>query len=165
MFYVCYIFSSCGTFFLYSVSTARSSFFDVSMGAVDSPDPLKETKEQVGEGSCPVLSGDTEAETVKLICYLYVEGDSRVWPLPPPSLAYWSSSSLWRNPASCFLFSPLLCPSYSILLGFPLHLSFPNNQLWLTCAALTTSVLCLGMWHLLREVWTVLGRDQWRVAL
>lgn len=62
------------------------------MGAVDSPDPLKETKEQVGEGSCPVLSGDTEAEAVRLICYLYVEGDSRVCPprtssskFPPPS--------------------------------------------------------------------------------
>ncbi|XP_078371534.1 uncharacterized protein LOC144655193 [Oculina patagonica] len=47
---------------------ARSSFFDVSMGAVDSPDPLKETKEVVGEGSCPVLSGDTEAEAECDIC-------------------------------------------------------------------------------------------------
>ena len=52
-------------FFLFSVSTARSSFFDVNMAAVDSPDPLKESKEVVGEGSCPVLSGDTEADTVR----------------------------------------------------------------------------------------------------
>jgi len=38
------------------------------MGAVDSPVPLKESKEAVGEGSCPVLSGDTEAEAVRVIC-------------------------------------------------------------------------------------------------
>jgi len=38
------------------------------MGAVDSPDPLKESKEVVGDGSCPVLSGDTEAEAVRVIC-------------------------------------------------------------------------------------------------
>ena len=50
------------------VFAARSSFFDVNMGAVDSPDPLKESKEAVGEGSCPVLSGDTEAEAVRVVC-------------------------------------------------------------------------------------------------
>lgn len=55
-----------------SFFTARSSFFDVNTGAVDSPDPLKESKEAVGEGSCPVLSGDTEAEAVRVICYLIV---------------------------------------------------------------------------------------------
>ena len=53
---------------LFFVYTARSSFFDVNMGAVDSPDPLKESKEAVGEGSCPVLSGDTEAEAVRVTC-------------------------------------------------------------------------------------------------
>lgn len=48
------------------VSTARSSFFDVSTRAVDSPDPLKEAKEGIeGDGSCPVLSGDTPAEAVR----------------------------------------------------------------------------------------------------
>ena len=47
------------------VSTARSSFFDVSTRAVDSPDPLKEAKEGIeGDGSCPVLPGDTPAEAV-----------------------------------------------------------------------------------------------------
>lgn len=48
------------------VSTARSSFFDVSTRAVDSPDPLKEAKEGIeGDGSCPVLPGDTPAEAVR----------------------------------------------------------------------------------------------------
>lgn len=48
------------------VFTARSSFFDVSTRAVDSPDPLKEAKEGIeGDGSCPVLSGDTPAEAVR----------------------------------------------------------------------------------------------------
>ena len=47
------------------VSTAHSSFFDVTAGAVESPDPLKEVKEGGGgESSCPVLSGDSEAEAV-----------------------------------------------------------------------------------------------------
>ena len=54
--------------FLSSRFTARSSFFDVNTGAVDSPDPLKDSKEAVGEGSCPVLSADTEAEAVRVIC-------------------------------------------------------------------------------------------------
>ena len=57
-----------GIFFSYLVYTAQSSFFNVNTGAVDSPDPLKESKEAVGEGSCPVLSGDTEAEAVRVIC-------------------------------------------------------------------------------------------------
>lgn len=54
--------------FCFLVYIARSSFFDVNMGTVDSPDPLKESKEAVGESSCPVLSGDTEAEAVRVIC-------------------------------------------------------------------------------------------------
>lgn len=49
---------------------ARSSFFDVSTGAVDSPDPLKEASKEVTEGSCPVLAGDTEADAVRVICQL-----------------------------------------------------------------------------------------------
>ena len=53
---------------MFHVYIARSSFFDVNMAPVDSPDPLKESKEAVGEGSCPVLSGDTEAEAVRVIC-------------------------------------------------------------------------------------------------
>ena len=52
-------------------STARSSFFDVNTGAVDSPDPSKESKDSfIGDGSCPVLSSDTEAEAVRVICVL-----------------------------------------------------------------------------------------------
>ena len=35
---------------------------------MDSPDPLKESKEAFVEGSCPVLSGDTEAEAVRVTC-------------------------------------------------------------------------------------------------
>lgn len=51
---------------LFFFSTARSSFFDVSTRAVDSPDPLKEAKEGIeGDGSCPVLPGDTLAEAVR----------------------------------------------------------------------------------------------------
>ena len=51
------------------VFTARSSFFDVTAGAVDSPDPLSELKEGSSEdGSCPVLAGDSEAEAVRGIC-------------------------------------------------------------------------------------------------
>lgn len=39
---------------------AKSSFFDVTKGAADSPDPSKETdKELLADGSCPVLAGDT----------------------------------------------------------------------------------------------------------
>lgn len=48
--------------------TAKSSFFDISKGAVDSPDPLKETEKEFADGSCPVLAGDTEAEAVRVLC-------------------------------------------------------------------------------------------------
>ena len=62
------------------VSTARSSFFDVSTRAVDSPDPLKEAKEGIeGDGSCPVLPGDTPAEAVRanqsLILLLFITNE------------------------------------------------------------------------------------------
>ena len=47
-------------------AAARSSFFDVTSVAVDSPDPLKEAKDiGGGDGSCPVLSGDNGDEAVR----------------------------------------------------------------------------------------------------
>ena len=62
------------------ISAARCSFFDVTLGAADSPDPLKETKDiSGGDGSCPVLGGDTENEAVRRSVTFYSQVTSD-WP-------------------------------------------------------------------------------------
>ena len=48
---------------------ARSSFFDVNLGALDSPDPL--ASKEAAEVSCPVLSGDSEAEAVRQVVLVF----------------------------------------------------------------------------------------------
>ena len=55
---------------------AHSSFFDLALGAVDSPG--KSVKE--GEGSCPVLDGDSEADAVsRKLTSLLLSGGLDSW--------------------------------------------------------------------------------------